>query len=141
MGFEVAIVVAIFLLSGLVLGSSYYGAYSTSNELVEDARQDSFEIQQMKMQASLTINSITMMGDETSHSLVINVTNQGSVSTSGEDMEILIDGDLVSATLLSQYEIVMPQETVRFLVNDLSGSSHKIKVISESGISAYGNYN
>jgi len=141
MGFEVAVVVAIFLASGLILGTSYYGAVNTANELVEDARQDSYEIQQMKMQTFLAIDNITMMGDETSHSLVINVTNLGSVSTSGEDIEILVDGYLVSASLLSQYDIILPRETVSFLVDDLSGDPHKAKVVSESGVSAYGEYN
>lgn len=140
MGFEVAIVVAIFLVSGLILGTSYYGAMHTADEIVEDARADYYAIQQEKLQTSLAIGDIQRMGSESSHSLLIDVTNDGSVSTRGEDVDIIIDGELVSASYLSSYGIILPGETVSFLVDDLSGNPHKIKIVSEIGVSTYSNY-
>ncbi|MBP2029977.1 flagellar protein FlaF [Methanohalophilus levihalophilus] len=140
MGFEVAIVVAIFLVSGLVLGSSYYGAIHTADEVVEDARADYYTLQQEKLQTSLAIGDIQRMGSDSSHSLLIDVTNDGSISTNGEIVNLIIDGELVSASYLSPYEIILPGETVSFLVDDLSGNPHKIKIVSESGVSTYGNY-
>ena len=142
MGFETTVVVAIFFLSAMVLGTASYVVISTSEDLVDDASYEQNEMQIKRLQTDILIDGSTPVGSAASYDLTVNISNTGSETLRSDELDILIDGTIQSYTFSPTTTTWTPDEIKTLTVADLSGSgSHRIKVITENGISDYDTYN
>lgn len=142
MGFETTVVVAIFFLSAMVLGTASYVVISTSEDLVDDASYEKNEMQIKRLQTDVLIDSSIPTGSAASYDLTVIISNTGSETLRSDELNILIDGTIQSYTFLPTTTTWTPDETKTLSVTDLSGSGlHRVKVITENGVSDYDTYN
>ncbi|MBN2488042.1 MAG: hypothetical protein JXA98_03350 [Methanosarcinaceae archaeon] len=141
MGFETSVVVAIFFISVLVLGTTSYTVVSASRNMVNDAAEDQYEIQNKRLQTDISIIDSTANGPSASYDLTITITNTGSETLDSSALNVLIDGAIESYTPSPLTTTWTPDKTKTFEINGLSGAGpHRVKVITENGISDYDTY-
>ncbi len=141
MGFEGTIVVAIFFLTAAILGTTAYVVISASDDLVDDASYEKNEMQVKLLQTDIVIDSSTPVGSAASYDLTVNVSNSGSETLRSDELDVLIDGTIQSYTFAPTTITWTPDETKTLTVAGLSGGgSHRVKVITENGISDYDTY-
>jgi flagellar protein FlaF len=141
MGFETSVVVAIFFISALVLGTTSYTVVSASRDMVNDAAEDQYEIQNKRLQTDISITDSTANGPSASYDLTITLTNTGSETLNSSSLNVLIDGAIESYTPSPSTTTWTPDETKTLEIIGLSGAgSHRVKVITENGISDYDTY-
>lgn len=141
MGFETSVVVAIFFISALVLGTTSYTVVSASRDMVNDAAEDQYKIQNKRLQTDISITDSTANGPSASYDLTINLTNTGSETLNSSALNVLIDGAIESYTPSLSTTTWTPDETKTLEITGLSGAgSHRVKVITENGISDYDTY-
>jgi len=140
MGFEVSVVVAIFFISALLLGTVSYTVISASQNLVDDASREQYDMQNKRLQTDILIDESTPSGSP-DYDLTINVTNTGSETLDSDDLNVLVDGTIESYTFAPSTVTWTPDETKTLIVTGLSGAGpHRVKVITENGISDYDTY-
>ena len=141
MGFETSVVVAIFFISVLILGTTSYTVVSASRNIVNDANQDQYEIQNKRLQTDISVIDSTANGPSASYDLTITITNTGSETLDSSALNVLIDGAIESYTPSPLTTTWTPDKTKTFEITGLSGAgSHRVKVITENGISDYDTY-
>ena len=141
MGFETTVVVAIFFLSAMVLGTASYVVISASEELVDDASYEKNEMQIKRLQTDILIDDSTPAGSAASYDLTVTISNTGSETLRSDELDILIDGTIQSYTFLPVTTTWTPDEMKTLTVTGLSGAgSHRVKVVTENGISDYDTY-
>jgi len=141
MGFEVSVVVAIFFISALLLGTVSYTVISASQNLVDDASREQYDMQNKRLQTDILIDDSTPSGSAVSYDLTINVTNTGSETLDSDELNVLVNGTIESYTFAPSTVTWTPDETKTLTVAGLSGAgSHRVKVITENGISDYDTY-
>lgn len=141
MGFETAVVVAIFFLSAMVLGTTAYVVISASQDLVDDASYEQNEMQIKRLQTDILMDSSIPSGSAASYNLTITLSNTGSETLRSDELNILVDGIIESYTFAPTTTTWTPDETITLTVAGLSGGgSHRVKVITENGISDYDTY-
>ncbi|ABE52476.1 flagellar protein F [Methanococcoides burtonii] len=136
MGFETTVVISIFFITSLVLGTHSYAVMSTSNDIVTDAEDMKYNMQYQKLNSKITINSMAL--DDTSSILDINITNNGNIVLASDEISILLDGKVINYTYTPETRKWYPDETKMFSVTDDSGFKDKrVKVVTDIGIIAY----
>lgn len=141
MGFETTVVVAIFFLSAMVLGTASYVVISASEEVVDDASYEKNEMQIKRLQTDILIDDSTPAGSAASYDLTVTISNTGSETLRSDELDILIDGTIQSYTFAPTTITWTPDEVKTLTVEGLSGSgSHRVKVVTENGISDYDTY-
>jgi len=136
MGFETTIVISIFFISALVLGTHSYAVMSTSNDIVTDAEDVKYNMQYQKLNSAIEIDSMIL--DNTSSTLNLTITNNGNIVLDSDEISILLDGRVISYTYAPNTEKWYPAETKIFSVEDDSGDTEKrVKVVTDIGIIAY----
>ena len=141
MGFETTVVVAIFFLSAMVLGTASYVVISASEEVVDDASYEKNEMQIKRLQTDILIDDSTPAGSAASYDLTVTISNTGSETLRSDELDILIDGTIQSYTFAPTTITWTPDEVKTLTVTGLSGSgSHRVKVVTENGISDYDTY-
>ena len=142
MGFEISIVVVIFIISLLFLGTTTYTSLDTSNDLVDDATMDRYDIENKRLHTDVSIDQLTYDGNNHSYNLTVTITNRGNQILYSGEADVLIDGVLRSHTYEPSNNIWTPEETKYLSITGLSGEgTHRIKVITDTGVPAYGVYN
>lgn len=142
MGFETTIVVAIFFLSAMILGTTAYAVISASQDLVDDASYEQNKMQIKRLQTDIVIDSSTPTGPTASYDLTMTVSNTGSETLKSDKLNVLVDGTIQSYTFAPTTTTTWtPDEVITLTVEGLSGAgSHRAKVITENGISGYDTY-
>ena len=141
MGFETAVVVAIFFLSAMVLGTTAYVVISVSQDLVDDASYEQNEMQVKRLQTDIVLDSSTPAGSGASYNLTLTVSNTGSETLRSDELNVLVDGIIESYTFAPTTTTWTPDGAITLIVSGLSGGgSHRVKVVTENGISDYDTY-
>ena len=141
MGFETAVVVAIFFLSAMVLGTASYVVISYSQDLVDDASYEQNEMQIKRLHTDILIDSSTPSGSGTPYNLNITVSNTGSETLQSDELNVLVDGIIQSYNFTPTTTTWTPDEVKTLTLAGLSGlGSHRVKVVTENGISDYDTY-
>ena len=142
MGFETTIVVAIFFLSAMILGTTSYVVISASKDIVDDASYEKNEMQIKRLQTDILIDSSNPTGSAASYDLAVNVSNSGSETLKSDKLDVLIDGTIYSYTFSPTTITWTPDEVKTLTVTGLSGEGlHRVKVVTGNGISDYDTYN
>ena len=141
MGFETTVVVAIFFLSAMILGTASYVVISASDDMVSDASYEKIEMQVKRLQTDIVIDNSTPVGSAASYNLTVNVSNSGSETLRSDELDILIDGTIQPYTFSPTTTTWTPDEVKTLIVAELSGAgSHRVKVVTENGVSDYDTY-
>lgn len=136
MGFETTVVVSIFFVSVLVLGTNSYAVMSSSNDIVTDAEDIRYEMQYNKLNSA--VSPVSMNFDNESSILTIEITNTGNTILDSDEINILVDGYLLDYDYYPETLKWYPGETKIFGVEDVSGSSDtRVKVVTSSGVAGY----
>ncbi|SES95668.1 Archaellum component FlaF, FlaF/FlaG flagellin family [Methanococcoides vulcani] len=136
MGFETTVVISIFFVSVLVLGTNSYAVMSSSNDVISDAEDIRYEMQYNKLNSAVSPGSMTL--DNESSILMIEVTNSGSVVLDSDEISMLMDGYLLNYDYYPETAKWYPGETKIFAVEDISGSASKrVKIVTDSGVAGY----
>lgn len=142
MGFETSVVIAIFFLSAMVLGTTSYATISASHDLVDDATYDQNEMQIERMHTDIEIDSYIQDGREKNFDLEITITNTGSSTLKSDELTVLVNGIVRSYTPPSIITWV-PGTTKTITVLDFDDNKDtvlNVKVVAENGIYDYGTY-
>ncbi|MDY6965233.1 MAG: hypothetical protein SVM80_04595 [Halobacteriota archaeon] len=136
MGFSVSAAVAIFLIGFLVMASSSFTLVSNSAELVNDGRKEQQNRMLDELQTDINITSIDY--NLTLQRLIIEVVNTGSIILDAGEVNLLIDGDLITEDIaLSPAKVWIPEKTLTINVTSVASSPSRVKVVTENGISDY----
>ena len=136
MGFETTVVISIFFVSVLVLGTNSYAAMSSSNDIVTDAEDIRYEMQYNKLNTAVYPGSMTF--DNESSILMVEVTNTGNIVIDSDEISILVDGYLLNYDYYPETVKWYPGETKIFAVEDTSGSPDKrVKIVTDNGVVGY----
>ncbi|WP_445475031.1 hypothetical protein ACT9XH_11870 [Methanococcoides methylutens] len=136
MGFETTVVISIFFVSILVLGTNSYAVMSSSNDVVTDAEDIRYELQYNKLNSGVALNSMTL--DNESSILTVEITNSGSIVLDSDEVSIIVDGYLLNYDYYPKTAKWYPGETKIFAVDDISGpASKRVKIVTNSGVSGY----
>ena len=142
MGFETSVVIAIFFLSAMILGTTTYVIVSSSQDMVDDASYEQNEMQIKRLQTDIVIGSSTPTGSAASYNLTLTVSNTGSETLKSDELNVLVDGIVQSYSFTPTTTTWTPDGTISLIVTGLSGGgSHRVKMITENGISDYDTYN
>jgi len=141
MGFEVSVVVVIFFISAVILGTLSYTTLTTSSEIAADASAQQHEMQSKRLNTDIEIdNSIAGVFNGT-YDLTVTMTNTGSETLSFDRLNILIDGSIEGYTFSDTTVTWVPEETRNLTVSGLEGTgSHRVKVVTENGVADYSTY-
>lgn len=141
MGFETTVVVAIFFLSAMILGTTSYVVISASEDIVDDASYEKNEMQIKRLQTDILIDVSTPAGSPASYNLTVSISNTGSETLRSDELDILIDGTIQSYTFSPTTITWTPDEIKTLMVTGLSGAGpHRVKVVTENGVSDYDTY-
>jgi flagellar protein FlaF len=136
MGFETTVVISIFFITSLVLGTHSYAVMSTSSDIVTDAEDVKYNMQYQKLNSAIEIDSMIL--DNTSSTLDLSITNKGNIVLASDEMSILLDGRVINYTYTPDTNKWYPDETKIFSITDDSGFTDKrVKVVTDIGIAAY----
>lgn len=136
MGFSVSASTLIIFLGVMVAMSAVYGAWNFSQNELETANDQAQTDRLEKFQTSIEIVDTTY--NVSGNKYTINVSNNGSVGLEANDTTIILDGDVVDATIKVKNhqgsEHWLPGE---FLIANVSISSEpsRTKVVAENGVS------
>lgn len=140
MGFSVSATIAIFFIAFLAIGSSiYHTTYGTLHSLSNSIREQ-HEMMMNTLQTSISIASISVAGESSDYDLVVIVENKGSVTLDPSKLSILIDGVLQVNNLNNSAWFPKQSITIRYEHLSSSIGDHRIKIVTENGVSAYGTY-
>ena len=141
MGFETSVVIAIFFLSAMVLGTTAYVVISSSQDMVDDASYEQNEMQIKRLQTDIVIDSSTPAGSAASYNLTLTVSNTGSETLKSDELNVLVDGIMQTYTFAPTTTTWTPDGAIALTLEGLSGGgSHRVKVVTENGISDYDTY-
>ncbi|MCL7410604.1 MAG: hypothetical protein M8350_02170 [Methanosarcinaceae archaeon] len=142
MGFETSVVIAIFFLSAMVLGTTAYVVMSSSQDLVDDASYEQNEMQIKRLHTDIVIDISTPTGSAALYDLALTITNTGSKTLKSDELNVLVDGIIQTYTFTPTTTTWTPDEEKILSIEGLSGGgSHRVKVVTENGISDYDTYN
>ncbi len=138
MGFETTVVIAIFLVSLLIIGTNAHTSLSISDELLEDSYDDKHNRQYDKLQTGIEINSVDIEEHGNLKNFTIDVLNSGSTSLSSSGTTFLIDGLLYDHSYTPETDLWTPQEVKTFILTNVAASNEsRVKVITDNGIFDY----
>lgn len=141
MGFEVTVVIIVFFISAVLLGTFSFTSLVSSSELVNDASIQQHQMQYQQLQTDISIDSLDTSNVSSPHNLTITLTNTGSETLQFDKLHVLVDGELMSYSYSDTASVWTPEETRTLVVSNLFGfGSHRVKVVTENAISDYSLY-
>ena len=134
MGFETAVVVFIFFIALFIMATHSYAVISDSGDLISDAQEIRYQLQEEKLNTDIDIRSIDTDNDDSA--LIIEAENKGNTILSCTKVNILVDGVLAEHTFSSTSERWYPGEIVTYTVERPVGTNrNRVKMIAENGVS------
>ncbi|SFM88699.1 hypothetical protein [Methanolobus profundi] len=141
MGFELSVVAIIFFISAIILGTFSYTMLSNSNDVIDSASDDKYRMQSMKLQTDIVVDDSIPDISGSDYNLTLTVSNTGSETLHFDRLNVLVDGNLQAYTYTETADFWTPEESRNLTVTGLSGlGMHRVKVVTENGISAYDTY-
>nr|WP_321496435.1 hypothetical protein [uncultured Methanolobus sp.] len=141
MGFEISVVAVIFFITALVVGSLSYSMLNTSNEVVSDATEEHYQMQNSKLKTNIEVESAIAGNYSGTYNLTVTLSNIGSETVRFDELNVLVDGNLESYKYSDVAATWTPAETRSMTVPYLSGTGvHRVKVVTRNGVSAYSSY-
>ncbi|MDW7732058.1 MAG: hypothetical protein SCH66_06480 [Methanolobus sp.] len=141
MGFEVSVVVAIFFISAVIVGTLSYTTLTTTSDIAADASAEQHEMQTKRLNTEIEIDSSIAGVFNGTYDLTVTMTNTGSETLDFDELNVLIDGSLKEYAFSDTAVTWVPEETRNLTVSNLEGTgSHRVKVITENGIADYATY-
>ena len=141
MGFEISVVAVIFFITALVVGSLSYSMLNTSNEVVSDATEEHYQMQNSKLKTNIEVESAIAGNYSGTYNLTVTLSNIGSETVRFDELNVLVDGNLESYEYSDVAATWTPAETRSMTVPYLSGTGvHRVKVVTRNGVSAYSSY-
>lgn len=143
MGFETAVVIAIFFISALILGTTAYNVISTSEERIDEATELKHDMQVKRLQTDIDIIDIKTDNYNGSYDLTVTVTNTGSVVLDSGKLNVIVNGFIKSYYCTPYTDTWTPDETKNLTINNISTGikdKHRVKLTTENGIADYATY-
>ncbi|WP_342305971.1 hypothetical protein [Methanolobus sp. ZRKC5] len=141
MGFELPVIAIIFFISAVLLGTFSYTMLGTSNEILDDASAEQYQMQRNLLQTDIEVEYSTADSFAGNYNLTVTLSNTGSETLHFDKLNVLVDGNLESYTYSDIAATWTPAETRNLTITELSGLGiHRVKVVTENGISAYDSY-
>ncbi|MDY0386274.1 MAG: hypothetical protein RBT65_03925 [Methanolobus sp.] len=142
MGFELSVIVVIFFISAVLMGTFSYTMLGASNELLDDAAAEQYQMQRTLLQTDIEVEDSTATKNFTGkYNLTVTLSNTGSETLNFDELSVLVDGNLESYTYDDIAATWTPAETRNLTVTGLYGlGEHRVKVVTRNGISAYDSY-
>ncbi|MBN2110269.1 MAG: hypothetical protein JW705_04185 [Methanosarcinaceae archaeon] len=141
MGFEVSVVVAIFFISAVIVGTFSYTVLTTSSELAAEASAEQHQMQNKRMNTDIVIASSIAAALNGTYDLTVTVKNTGSETLDFGELNVLVDGSLKDYTFSDTAVTWVPEEIRDLTVSNLTGTgTHRLKVVTENGIADYATY-
>ena len=141
MGFEVSVVVTIFFISAVIVGTLSYTILTTSSDIAADASAEQHQMQSKRLNTDLEIDNSAAGVFNGTYDLTVTMTNTGSETLRFDDLNVLIDGSLKEYSFSDTAVTWVPEETRNLTVSNLTGTgTHRVKVVTENGIADYGTY-
>ncbi len=135
MGFETSVVIAIFFVAALILGTSVYSSMSISNAVIEEATQSNYDLRLSKLHTNLEITSITLNSTDSENNKV-HMKNTGNEPLYIDRLTVLVDGELVPDYSPDNSQGWTPRE--KRTISEIPDGD-RIKIVTHNGISAYYN--
>lgn len=141
MGFEVSVVVVIFFISAVIVGTLSYTTLATTLDVAADASAEQHEMQTKRLNSEIEIDSSIAGVFNGTYDLTVTMTNTGSEALNFDELNVLIDGSLKEYSFSDTTVTWVPEERRNLTVSDLDGTgTHRIKVVAENGIADYATY-
>ncbi|WP_292468764.1 hypothetical protein [Methanolobus sp.] len=141
MGFELSVVAVIFFISAVLLGTFSYTMMSASNEVVSDASAEQYQMQHIKLQTDIEVDDSIPDISGSNYNLTLTLSNTGSEAVRFDKLNVLVDGNLEPYSYSDSAVTWTPVQTRNLTITGLSGlGMHRVKVVTENGISAYDAY-
>jgi archaellum component FlaF (FlaF/FlaG flagellin family) len=132
MGFATSAAVAILFLGITILASITYPIMIDSFSKVQRSIDDEHELQMDELNTRISITSSVSSGVN----INITLSNSGSTVLHASKSNVLLDGSYITYSV-TPAGLWLPGENAVFTVNAGISGSHRIKIITENGISAY----
>jgi archaellum component FlaF (FlaF/FlaG flagellin family) len=133
MGFATSITVAILFLSFMVIGSIAYPVMFKSYENVQDSVNEKHKLQMSQLNTRINILSSSYSGGKYD----ITVSNNGSTIMHANRSTVILDGKYTSYSV-SPTGLWLPTDSVIFTITENDNIQHRLKIITENGISEIG---
>lgn len=141
MGFELSVIAVVFFISAVLLGTFSYTMLGTSNEILDDASADQYQMRRTLLHTDIKVENSTADSFAGNYNLTVTLSNTGSETLHFDKLNVLVDGNLESYTYSDIAATWTPDETRNLTITELSGLGvHRVKVVTENGISAYDSY-
>lgn len=141
MGFELSVIAVIFFISAVLMGTFSYTMLGASNELLDDASAEQYQMQRTLLQTDIEVEDSTPDSVAANYNLTVTLSNTGSETLYFDELSVLVDGNLESYTYDDIAATWTPAETRNLTITGLSGQGiHRVKVVTRNGISAYDSY-
>lgn len=133
-----AIASAILLIAMAITASIVFNSLSSNHEMLRKAGIKEKEIDYEQIHTFLDIDEVT----NSSGTVTINATNNGSTTIETSKIEVLFDGELYTDNITSttvdgkDVNIWIPEETLKIEVN-ASLSPSRVKLVADNGASDY----
>ena len=142
MGFSVSGSTVVLFLGIVISFGIAHAAVNNGVESVTDAYQDSTDKELSRQNTAINITSA--VANSASTTLNVTVENTGSTTLSVNDTDILINGTYTSHDSMETLEVDgndatdlwLPGESLYFVVNRDPAAPFRVKVVTESGVSA-----
>lgn len=142
MGFETSVVVAIFFVSVLIVGTLSYTTISSSHDLLSSSADEHYSLINQKLQTDIQIVDSSAIIYNSTYQLSLSVLNTGSETLRSDKVNVLIDGVYKPYSNVNNTATWTPETSAVLTVYNLSGfGDHRVKVVAENGICDYYSYN
>lgn len=142
MGFDVTAASIVLFIATLTVGSVAMGAYWKNADHVEDSRRVERERAHDLAHTNMTVTSASYNAGPTRFS--VSVKNTGSTVIDISELVYLIDGSIVSSSLIETYDIDgdlttdvwLPVETLDVWFRPIGSSPTAFQIVAPNGVSA-----
>jgi flagellar protein FlaF len=142
MGFETSVVVTIFFVSVLFIGTLSYTTISSSHDLLSSSADEHYSLINKKLQTDIQIVDSNAIIHNSTYQLSLRVLNTGSETLRSDEVDVLIDGVNRPYSNVNNTTTWTPETSAVLNVYNLSGfGDHRVKVVAENGICDYYSYN
>lgn len=141
MGFETSVVVTIFLVSTILIGTISYTILSSSHDLISSSVDEHYSLINKKLQTDVEIVQSNAIIYNSTYQLSLEVLNTGSETLESDELDVLVDGVHVPYSSASAITTWTPEAYEVINVYNLSGfGDHRVKLVTKNGISDYYSY-
>lgn len=142
MGFETSVVLTIFFVSVLFIGTLSYTTISSSHDFLSSSADEHYSLINKKLQTDLQIVGSNAIIHNSTYQLSLHVLNTGSETLRSDEVDVLIDGVYRPCSNVNNTTTWTPETSAVLNVYNLSGfGDHRVKVVAENGICDYYSYN